>query len=190
MQTSENSLMKNLKKIAFICFIFFAVSCKNSSKADAQRIMGDWFLKTILFPDKIELVNKALLSKENWYVIPNQKKYTVLHYFMADCDKCIEELAQAQQYIAKKNDPTVDYIFLASGPTRFYVDEAIKKLNFKSPVYFEKEYWAFKTKNNFPLNEKTYDTILLNQKRQIVLFGGVFNNEKAQKLFDHYVAEN
>ena len=45
----------------------------------------------------------------------------------------------------------VDYIFIVSAPTKTYVFDAIKKLIFPYSIYYEQQYFSFKTINKFVL---------------------------------------
>ena len=119
-------------------------SCQSScSNKTAKKIMGSWYEKKILFDTSTHLINKDKVAPQYAFDIyaPSAAFY-VLHYFQADCSECIHGLQQAKDYIKKteKVHPNLRYAFIASGPTNVYVQEAITKLNFPFPVYFDSIY--------------------------------------------------
>lgn len=77
----------------------------------------------------------------------------------------------------------IDYIFIASAPTKTYVLDAIKKTNFPYPIYYEQQYFSFKTINKFVLLDDIYNTMLLDKNQNLILFGAFYDNDKAKKLY-------
>lgn len=173
--------------IAFTCFLF---GCRTDCSYDnVKQIMGTWYKQKIQFPDNIHLINKNTTpTGDTNHIVLKDSKYYVIHFFTADCDECINALLMAQKFISKHKDVcNVKYIFIASGPTAYYAENAIHKAGFSYPVYFEKDYYSFKKKNALPVSDKMYDTMLVNEQGEVLLFGGFFLNEKAEKLFSDIV---
>jgi hypothetical protein len=161
-------------------------SCKSRCDDNTvKQIMGHWYKKQLLFPEKMNLINKdSTKSGQSDTIRTDDAPFYVVHFFTADCDECINVLLTAQKFIQQHKDiRNVRFIFIASGPSDYYASQAIHKSGFTYPVFYEKEYFSFKKINDLPLSDKMYNTILINQKREILLFGGIFNNEKAAKLF-------
>ncbi len=176
------AVIAGLLLISLINFYSCKKSCRNQ---EIQKIMGDLYKRKIAFPEQIELLNKSGVDAAWWSKInTTEPVYYIVHFFMADCDKCVNELQQAQQFIEKhKTTAGVRYIFIASGPTRLFAEEAIHKAGFTMPVYYEKEYFSFKKLNNLPLADRLYNTMLLNNRNEVILFGELFQNKKAETLF-------
>lgn len=152
--------------------------------------MGDWYKKKIVFSQNLRLLNKDIVdAKYSLDIYAPDKRFYILHYFMADCDKCVYDLLQAREYIKKteKNHPDLKYAFLASGPTSVYIEDAISKAGFKFPVYFDSVYMGFRQANHFPANDDTYNTMLLNDKNEVELFGAYYDNAKAADMFSEIV---
>jgi hypothetical protein len=175
------------------CLLLAAVlnSCQSSCSNDtAKKLMGDWYKKKILFNKNTRLINNEQVEPRYAFDIyaPGAAFY-VLHYFQADCDKCIYGLRQASDYINKteKDHPGLRYAFIASGPTYVYAQEAVAKLNFRFPVYFDSIYQGFPKINHFPEGDVLYHTMLLNNKNEVELFGGYYSNPKAAELFSEII---
>jgi len=173
-------------KLSIISVLLISVSCRQESAFDtAREFMGHWYKQTIMLPKKLELVNKNGIDQKYWNEINLAgSKYFVLHYFTADCDKCVQELLTAQRFIhTHPQFKNVKFIFIACGPTTAFVADAIHKSGFTLPVYFDKKYFSFKMINNLPLSDMLYDTMLLNDRKQVILFGSVFDNKMAEDLY-------
>lgn len=168
----------------FLCFIVPGItSCQQQfSHEDLEKIMGERFRKKIQIPEQIQLVNEQSGSFTAITDTTKSGKYKVIHFFTADCDKCVHELTTAQKFIDKEGKrEDISYFFIASGPTAVFVKEAIAKSAFTQPVYFEKKYYSFKMLNNLPAEDKKYNTMLVNDKNELLLFGAFFDNKKAQE---------
>lgn len=178
---------------SFLLLLLFSCQ-KNCDKKEEEikEIMQTWYKKKINFPNNIETLTYENVSKvdglENKK--PVLKKYSIVHFFTADCDKCVNELKLIKSSIKEHPINNVDYIFIASAPTKKYVTDAIAKTKFPYPIYYEKDYYSFKKKNNLPLSDEIYNTMILNKNQEVVLFGGFYANEKAQKLFSDIVKCN
>ena len=81
----------------------------------------------------------------------------------------------------------INYVFIASAPTKVYVMDAIKKTKFPYPIYYEKEYYSFKTINGLPTKDDLYDTMILNSKQEVILFGAFYSNKKAKQLYENVI---
>lgn len=152
--------------------------------------MGVWYKKKILFSKHWQLINKDLVDpKYAFDIYAPDKKYYVLHYFMADCDKCVYELLQAREFIKKteKEHSDLKYVFIATGPINKYIMEAISKAKFQFPVYFENNFMGFSYGNHFPPGDDTYNTMLLNGKNEVLLFGSYYGNKKAEALYSDII---
>jgi hypothetical protein len=175
-------------KLLFIFLGLFFLSiagCKQECDIEAgKEIMGVWYKQQMRFPERLELVNtQSGESMQNSTIDITKAKFSIIHFFNADCDECVNVLLTAQKFI--KRYPVacnLQYIFIASGPSNVFVRDAIKKSNFSEPVYYEKAYYSFKKLNQFPLTDKAYDTMLINDKGELLLFAGVFNNSKAEDM--------
>lgn len=149
-----------------------------------KKMMGSLYRKNILFPEKVELLNgNGGDSASQTRIDASEPVFYIVHFFMSDCDKCVNELRTIQRFMKKHSDISgVKYIFITSGPTKKYAKEAIEKSGFDQPVYYETEYFSFKKLNNLPLADRLYNTMLI-QNKQVILFGEVFQNEKAEEFF-------
>jgi hypothetical protein len=181
------------KLFCFIfCLIFFSCTDNcDSVKKEVQALMKDKYKKRMIFPDNIEMLTDSSVvggGKDIQKIIMS-KRVTVFHFFTADCDKCINELSHIKVILKKlPKDTTVAYIFLASSPSKKYLVDAIAKLNFSYPIFYEKKYYSFKNINNLPLSDQLYNTMLLNNQMEVILFGSFFNNQKAKDLFQKVIA--
>lgn len=193
-------LFNPIGKTFFIMKLFFAgclllaailSSCKSScSKNTAKRLMGSWYEKKIMFNKNMLIINKDKVDpKYAFDIYAPGAAYYVLHYLQADCDKCVIALQQAGEYIKKteKDHPKLRYAFIASAPTKVYVEEAVEKLNFRFPLYFDSIYNGFPKINHFPDEDIMYHTMLLNSKNEVELFGGYYSNPKAADLFSEII---
>jgi hypothetical protein len=148
--------------------------------------MGSWYKKKILFPSKVEYLYDSTLLNINKSSSFNldSNKFTIVHFFTADCDKCINELIKIQNVLKYSSEyMNVNCIFISSAPTKYYVLKAISKVKFPYPIYYEEDYYSFKTINKFPISEDIYNTMLLNTNKEIILFGAFYDNKKARKLY-------
>lgn len=176
-----------------IIFFFFLltcfVSCSNNTEKKLKKLMGEWYNKEILFPQNTRLVNTSQVpSQQNSnHINLDSGSYYIIHFFTADCDKCIEQIKIAQSFIRSHDQLKIKYIFIASAPTDVYVTQATKLAGFTQPVYFEPEYYSFKNLNKFPEEDKSYDTMLINGKGRLIFFGGFFTNTKAQDMLQEIV---
>lgn len=171
----------------FISLAYLFVSCGSDkcleTQKEVQTVMRDFYKKRIRFPKEMETLNEAA-KKFKIEQVRESNSFTIVHFFKADCDKCIKELSQIQTFLASKKEiQKVNYIFIASAPTKIYVLDAIKKIKFDYPVYYEKVYYSFKNINELPLEDELFNTMLLNENKEALLFGSFYNNTKAERLF-------
>jgi len=172
-----------LPKLIPVFIALIAISCSKTC-GDVQRevrsMMGVNYKKQIVFPEEMEIINPAADPAG----LSSAKRYKIVHFFTADCNECINELAYIQSFL-ETNPATevIDLIFIASGPTKYYVAEAVEKIKFSYPTFYEKQYFSFKLLNNLPLDQDVYNTMILNDKNEVLLFGSYFSNQKAKKLF-------
>jgi hypothetical protein len=180
----------NLKITACLAILIIACfSCKEECSDDSSLkiMMGEWYEKPVVFSEMTKLNNES--SKNERFDIDindlsEGASYYVVHNFQADCDKCVKELVKIQGYINQHPEiQNVKYIFIASAPTMVYLKEAMEGSNFQFPVFYEEEYSSFKRKNGFPLNDALYNTMLISDKRELLLFGSLFDNRKAEELY-------
>lgn len=171
-------------------------SCKsecNETDTSIKSIMKGWYLKKIYFPENMEILSvKPIRYPENIVQsLKVKKKFTVVHFFTADCDKCVNELKMILSRLKTiaQND-NVDFVFIASAPTKLYVMDAIKKVNFPYPVYYEKEYFSFKSMNKLVLLDDIYNTMLLDENQNVILFGAFYANDKARSLYSKAIKCN
>ncbi|RWY55653.1 hypothetical protein [Mucilaginibacter gilvus] len=175
-------------------YIFYTIllatvlpGCQMHSDCGSKNsdIMGKYYHQSIQFPPKLIALNSG---KKEGQSAPSEIKlkgngFYVVHFFTADCDECINELNKIQRFIAKNHLPNTKYLFIASGPTQIYVLNAIKKINFKYDVYFEKEYYSFKNINHFTLSDRVFDTLLINSQSELLLAGALFDDDFTKGLY-------
>jgi hypothetical protein len=153
--------------------------------------MGDWFLRKIELPQNMSLINSEAVDRTSKFNIYSKKsqKY-IIHYFLADCDKCVKELEEIQVYLNANKDKykNTSILLIATGPVDLYVKEATKKLNFQYPIYFDKKYQSFKISNKLPLGDKLYNTMLLDTNDRLLIFGAFYSNPKAEKLYEQLMS--
>lgn len=175
--------------IIFSVGIFLLQSCNHScmeNRKEVQALMKHWYKKKINFPADMEILmdSSILNNKKEHTDISALNKNAIVHFFTADCDKCVNELSRIQSFLNKvAKDTSTEYVFIASAPTKIYVLEAIKKIKFAYPIYYEKHYNSFKIMNKLPLSDDLYNTMLLNNKQEVILFGAFYDNKKAERLF-------
>ena len=177
----------------FVLILFWIssllVSCKDNcadTKKEIQSLMKDLYKKKISFPTDMQVLidSSAINTKNTATGTSVLNKFTIVHFFTADCDKCVNELLKIQSSLNKvATDSSIDFMFIASAPTKIYVLDAIKKINFPYPIYYEKHYYSFKTMNKLPLSDDLYNTMLLNNKQEVILFGAFYDNKKAERLY-------
>lgn len=178
-----------MKSVSYILLllVFFGMSCRDkceNTQSEIQSLMKDLYKKKINFPTEMEILKDSSVLNSNTVEIKLSKKFTIVHFFTADCDKCVNELLKIQSSLNKiGKDTNVDFMFIASAPTKVYVLDAIKKTHFSYPVYYEKRYYSFKTINKLPLSDELYNTMLLNSKNETILFGAFYDNKKAENLY-------
>ncbi|PSL46532.1 hypothetical protein CLV51_103513 [Chitinophaga niastensis] len=178
-----------MKYLIFASLMIAVITCSCKTKCareDAKKLMGTWYEKKIQLSDNWTLINDSSVAADNRFDMHHpDSKFYVLHYFMADCDKCINELLKARDFIKnhKSSFPGTKYVFLASGPTPVYIKEAVDKSKFEYPVYYEKEYYAFKKSNGFPKFDNLYNTMLIDNQNKLLLFGFLYDNKKASDIY-------
>lgn len=154
--------------------------------------MGNWYMQKIKIPDSLRLICKGDKSDSFDIYKPNTKFY-ILHYFNADCDKCINEVKQAKHLLdsIKGNLKDVKFVFIASGFIDLdnYVKRAIQETKFNYPIYYEDNYLNFKIVNKLSLdNQKSaYNTMLLDSQNRVLLFGAFYDNPDAFKIYTNLI---
>lgn len=186
---SKRSLKTTVLIAVFITCLLVLDSCKVNCDFETNKtVLKERFLSKVNIPEH------ELLSTGTQQVEPTiskelrKKRFTILHFFTADCSNCIDELRLIQHYLAKYKNEEVNYIFFAGAPTRFYAQEAIDKLKFPYPVYFEQTYFSYKNANNFPLADKAYNTLLLDKQGKLLALGAFYDNKMARDLYDATIA--
>lgn len=180
--------MKLVTTTIFLCCFPF-MSCKHNCKStetEIKSLMKEWYKKKIVFPPDMEFLVDS--SFTNPYYLSNnsqlKKQNTIVHFFTADCDKCVNELKTIQTSLAASNEAAnISYMFIASAPTKTYVLDAMSKIKFPYPIYYEKRYYSFKTLNKLPLQDDLYNTMLINKNQEVILFGAFYDNKKAERLY-------
>lgn len=178
-----------MKPVTYILLLLVlgGTSCRDKcegTQSEIQALMKDLYKKKITFPTEIEILKDSSVLRSNNVEIRPMKKFTIVHFFTADCDKCVNELLKIQSSLKKiGKESNVDFMFITSAPTKVYVLDAIKKTNFSYPIYYEKRYYSFKTINKLPLADELYNTMLLNSKNETILFGAFYDNNKAENLY-------
>ncbi len=184
--------MKRLNNYLLI-IILFITSCKTDPFAKAKATMGIWYEKKIILPEQVEYLNPDLVSKSdaiNYSKLSDKNTFYVVHYFDAGCDKCINDLKNAQAKIKAlyKNKP-VKFFFIADAPNNYFAKKAIDSIHFQYPVYYEKQANRLQLTNHFPIGDPLYHTFLLNNKSQLILFGSVFDNLAARKFYEALITK-
>lgn len=188
--------MKFLQLLCILFFLFFSFSCKQNcatTENEIKALMKDKYKKKIIFPSNIEiLVDSSIINfKELNNKSQSSNKNTIVHFFTADCDKCINELINIKTILDKnKNDTNVNYMFISSAPSKIYLLDAIKKIQFPYPIYYEKTYYSFKSLNKLELNDDLYNTMLVNRNQEVILFGAFYGNQKANRLYKEAIKCN
>lgn len=167
-------------------FIFLQ-GCSHTCSDDAEKkIMGKLYKKQMNIPVDWKLMNENYIGPNNRFdVFKNGQDLFVLHYFLANCDRCIEELMEARKFIQKNQArfPRLKYVFVGTGVVDVFIRDAIMKSKFEYPVYFEPKYMEFKKSNNFPVDDDLYNTMLIGKKDELLLLGSFFDNTQAQDLY-------
>ena len=150
--------------------------------------MGNLYKKHLDFGTGLHLVNGAAINSSDSFNLSNANtKYYILHYFLADCDKCIDDLIQTKEFIRNHPLPDTKYVFLADGPTNIYLKRALAKINFPYPVFYETGNFTFKIRNRLKLEDQLYNTMLMDNLGEVILFGSYYQNGKAQDLFEQII---
>lgn len=171
-----------MKGIFLVLILFVNVSCSRRSATDqVMKVMQSDFKKQIKFHEKMTPVKNERDVNENYYI---------LHYFSADCDKCINRLRGIKEFMDKNKDLPVDYKFIFTAPTDYFVNQALKNVNIEYPIYWDKEFWGFQIVNGIPIDEPKYETMLLNKNNELILYGHFFDNPKAYDLLKNFLNEN
>ena len=96
--TQPNSSFNFMKTIAisFFLSLILLTSCNNSNCENTQKevkeIMKTWYKKKINFPENMQVLVDTTVIKEKIPNHPRLGQYTIVHFFTADCDKCVNEL--------------------------------------------------------------------------------------------------
>lgn len=171
----------------------FAYSCRGKiTNKELKDVMGDYYKRKLIFPRNLPLINREMVAADNAVSLGDaggDSSWLILHYLSADCDKCVNGLLTAGTFIDRNRDKFkhVKYVFVASGASDVYIKDAIAKANFKYPVYYEDKFLLFKVTNKLPLEDDLYNTMLLNGNREIILFGGFFDNARSQEILKEIV---
>jgi hypothetical protein len=185
--------MKTLGKFLSIIIVLAITSCKTDPFAKAKAAMGKWYEQKVSFPEQVEYLNEDLVSKRhaiNYGKLSDKKIFYVVHYFDAGCDKCISDLKNAQVKIKTLyEDKAVKFIFIADAPNNYFAKKAIDSIHFEYPVYYEKQPNKLHLSNHFPIGDSLYNTFLINNQSQLILFASVFDNQKAQKLLEELITK-
>lgn len=170
----------------FLFFLAALASCGDSrtaTESEIRSLMKDWYKKPIRFPSNMTVLRDSSAGQPD-PAGSGPKKYRIVHFFTADCDKCVNELSMIKNFLGSMEKiPQMDVMFIASAPADVYVLDAIKKIRFPYPVLHEKEYYSFKSMNRLPLSDGLYNTMLLNDRNEVLLFGAFYDNRKAERLY-------
>jgi len=147
-------------------------------------------MRTLVYPNDLKLLNADFLDTSSATYSPyNTKgKFSIVHFFTSDCDKCIEELKMIKSYIDRHPiSKKLQYIFISSGPTDQYASDAIKTISFNYPVYYEAKYYSFLDLNKLSKVDKLYHTMLVDDQNRLLLFGSLFDNSKAEFYYTQII---
>jgi len=184
--------MKRIAK-SFSTIILIIASCKTDPFVKAKATMGSWYDKKISLPEQVEYLNPYLVSKKdvvNYGKLSDKNTFYVIHYFDAGCDKCVGDLKNAQAKIKSLyQDKRVKFLFIADAPNNYFAKKAIGSIHFQYPVYYEKRPNSLHLKNHFPIGDPLYNTFLMDDKSQLLLFGAVFDNQLAEKFYQELISK-
>lgn len=183
--------MKKRSQCLLLAVLFLA-SCKTDPFVKAKSTMGTWYEKKISFPEQVEYLNSHLVAKNDaidYNQLSAKNTYYIVHYFDAGCDKCVNDLKNAQAKIPTMfKDKPVKFIFIADAYNSYFVKKAIDSIHFQYPVYYENQTKRLHEKNKFPMGDPLYNTFLINNKSELLLFGSVFDNEEARKFYGDLIS--
>ncbi|WP_026968172.1 hypothetical protein [Algoriphagus terrigena] len=162
---------------------------KKSDCIDPEKLMGDWYKQKINF-ENYQKVNSTFYNGTEFIDLSNLEssnyEYFLVHYFDANCDKCVNELTKVEKY-KELSSESLGFILIANAHTEIYIQEAVERKKFALPVFYDENFQNFKRINNFPLDDFGFNTFLMNKNGELILFGTPFENEKAIAAFNSII---
>ena len=182
--------MSIINKINVVLLIAMFCACTSHCPNDKlKELMGDLYRVKISIPDSLKLLNPSFKNNAEIYSLNNDyfagADFFILYYFDASCSDCVKNLMEIKALYEENeqiNNSNVKYIIIGTSTSSNYLAEALTNYNFPLPVYYEEKYNNFKKLNNLELYNNLYNTAVLNEKKEVLLFGSFFNNKKAEKM--------
>lgn len=160
-----------------------------SCQKEKKNIVNQWYGKTIVFPENIELI--SLDSTKNDYEKYHQSA-TIKILVYSDstgCSACNLRL-DLWRYLSSEIDSiskgNVHFLFWISSNDKEKVMKILKEEDFNYPVYIDTEN-QINTLNTFP-NEKEYQCFLLDESNKVILIGNPILNPQIRSLYKKAIA--
>lgn len=169
-----------MKYLIVLIIGFLVVSCKESAKGRAIRLVDEWDGKVIVYPDSMRFV--ALGVDTNY--VP-KSDYTIITYVDSmGCTSCKLQLSQWKNFMAQLDsikETSVAILFFLHSKDKKEVTYVMKQSNFIYPVCID-ETDAFNRLNKFP-NDAAFQTFLLDKSSKVIAIGNPVYNPQVKELY-------
>lgn len=159
--------------LILICFI---ISC-NKINSKNKNILSEKFGTSIDYIDSLKYFNLI----EGWIPPPQQYPLKIVTYINADCNQCLYDLLAWKEILKNHQNDKVSFLFYIK---IFDLDALALHLNeieFQYPVIID--YYGTFSKENSLIEEKMYQTFLVDGNNKIMLIGNPLLNDKIEELY-------
>lgn len=177
---------------SFIIVIISAISCKRHSEEEntPKKLVNQLTGKLFHLPH----YSKVLLGDSIIFEVPNIRnpnaKLKITTYINGDCQTCIDEIKawnDFSQSVNKINNVNV-YYYVFTSDIEHFRDNIYNKEIYKYPLLLVKNN-DYLNKNNLPLDNKMYQTFLLDSNNKVILVGNPIYSEKLMELYKEEINE-
>lgn len=172
---------KNIPVLLIItCTVSLIVSCRNNKMHSINMEVKHWLGKEVYLP---KLSDMRTLER-NSISSPLEKRVKIMTIINASCGTCIEEFKKWNDFMKTTDTTLVGYVFLlySNDDLMTFENTNANYLQFPYPYFNDKENEVIE-KNGFNIEQKDYNTFLLNKENEIVLVGNPIYNNSISDLY-------
>ncbi len=179
--------MKYVMKYVMILCLYSIISCKekqNTTKINSlKNIVNNNLGEKLKIPDSLE-VYYPFSNSHNKEMLNSELK--IYSHIDASCGTCIENLQAWNKLIPELNEKDVQVYLICSSDDKFellkYFFESKEIDNFHHYLFLDYNNQYIK-QNGFMLENKNFETVLINDYNEILLMGEIIFSREMKELY-------
>ena len=158
------------------------LSC-NKTKKETKKMVSQLMEDTLSLPIQGQILYKDSLYQKN-NAINYNAKFKITTLLWGDCHSCIADLEKWEDfYLFTENNKNIELLFfLYTSDLEIFKKSLYTKDIHKYPLIIDPQN-KYIVRNNLSIDNKMYQTFLLDSNNKVILVGNPIYNEKLMKLY-------